>query len=68
VRPDDLVSTAAEIPDDIATERLELKVLPREWYEMRNESSSAFGDRWIRAGTTVALHVPSASRRMECGC
>lgn len=40
-------------------------MLPRKWYEMRDESLRAFGDRWIRAGTTVALHVPSAAIRGE---
>ncbi len=65
LRPDDLISIAAEIPDDVATERVEMKVLPRRWHEMRGESLRAFGDSWIRAGKTMALHVPSAAIRGE---
>jgi RES domain-containing protein len=65
LRPDDLVSIEAELPDNLAVDRLELNSLPRKWYELRDESLSTFGDRWIRAGKTVALHVPSAAIRGE---
>jgi RES domain-containing protein len=65
LRPDDLVWIAAEFPDNIASERLDLKLLPRKWYELRGESLRTFGDRWIRAGRTVVLHVPSAAIRGE---
>jgi RES domain-containing protein len=59
LRPDDLVSIAAELPDDLAVDRLDLNSLPRKWHE--HESLTAFGYHWIRAGKTVALHVPSAA-------
>ncbi len=65
LQPDDLVSIAAEIPDDVVTDRLDLKSLPRKWYELRDESLKALGDRWIRAGKTFALYVPSAAIRGE---
>jgi RES domain-containing protein len=65
LQPDDLVSIAAEIPDAVATERLELKSLPRKWHELGSESLRAFGDHWIRAGKTIALNVPSAAIRGE---
>jgi RES domain-containing protein len=65
LRPDDLVSIAAEIPNDVTSERLDLRSLPRKWYELRDESLRAFGDHWIRAGKTMALHVPSAAIRGE---
>ena len=65
LRPDDLVSISAEMPDGIATERLDLKSLSRKWYELRDESLRTFGDRWIRAGETLMLHVPSAAIRGE---
>ncbi|MGB6385253.1 MAG: RES family NAD+ phosphorylase [Terriglobales bacterium] len=65
LRPDDLVSIAAEIADDIHTDRLDPSVLPRKWHELRDESLRTFGDRWIRAQETVALHVPSAAIRGE---
>jgi RES domain-containing protein len=65
LRPDDLVSIEAEFPDNIATERLNLKLLPRRWYEQRGDSLRTFGDRWIQSGKTIALHVPSAAIRGE---
>src|SRR5271163_496200 len=65
LRPDDLVSIEAQIPGDIAVGHLELKSLPRKWYELRDESLRTFGDGWILAGQTVALHVPSAAIRGE---
>src|SRR5271167_1188756 len=43
LRPDDLVSIAAELPYDLATERLDLKYLPSKWQALRNESLTAFG-------------------------
>jgi RES domain-containing protein len=65
LRPDDLVSIETELPDNVRTERIDLKSLPRKWYELRDESLRTFGDRWIRAGRTIALHVPSAAIRGE---
>jgi len=65
LRPDDLVSIAAELAEDVNIENLELKSLSRKWHEMRDESLRAFGDEWIRAGRTVALRVPSAAIRGE---
>jgi len=65
LRPADLVSIEAEIPGDMATERLDLHSLPRKWYELRGESLRTIGDRWIRSGSTVALYVPSAAIREE---
>lgn len=65
LRPDDLVAIQAKLPDDLPTERLQLNSLPRRWHEIRDESLRAFGDRWIRAGKTIALHVPSAAIRGE---
>ncbi len=65
LRPDDLVSIEAEMPDDMVTERLDLRSLPRKSYAMRGELLRNFGDRWIRLGKTVALHVPSAAIRGE---
>jgi RES domain-containing protein len=65
LRPDDLVAIEAELPADIAAERLDLKSLPRNWYELRDESLRAFGDSWILARETIALRVPSAAIRGE---
>jgi|SRR5437868_6479914 len=44
LRPDDLVSIAAEMPDDIASERLDLRSLSRKWYELRDESLRTCGE------------------------
>lgn len=65
LRPDDLVSIEAELPDHLRTERIDLKSLSRQWYELRDESLRAIGDRWIGAGKSLALHVPSAAIRGE---
>jgi RES domain-containing protein len=65
LRPDDLVSIQAELPDSLSTERVELKTLSANWYKSRRESLRHFGDEWCRAGKTVALHVPSAAVRDE---
>jgi RES domain-containing protein len=63
--PSDLVSVEGEIPDAVAIDRLEIKVLPGRWRESRDESLRAFGDEWIRGGETAALLVPSAAIRGE---
>lgn len=63
--PADLVSIESELPEGIATEHLDVRSLPSDWYRLRDESLTTFGDRWIRAGETVALHVPSAAIRGE---
>ncbi len=65
LRPDDLVSIECELPDDIQMARLRPDDLPRHWYTTRSESLRRFGDSWIRAGSTVALRVPSAAIRGE---
>jgi RES domain-containing protein len=42
-----------------------LKLLPRNWHRLRDESLKKFGDRWIEKALSVALHVPSAAVRGE---
>jgi RES domain-containing protein len=65
LRPDDLVSIEAALPDNLAVERLDPDSLPRKWFELRDESLSVFGDGWVRAGKNVALLAPSAAIRGE---
>lgn len=65
LRPDDLVSIEAEVPEGLRTERLDIKSLPRDWYQLRDESLRAYGDRWIRNSTSTVLYVPSAAIRGE---
>jgi RES domain-containing protein len=65
LRPADLVSIEGEVPEDLEIARLDLRDLPAKWYASRDESLRNFGDRWIKAGRTVALLVPSAAIRGE---
>ncbi len=65
LQPDDLVSIEAEIPTGLAVEHLDLRSLPRKWYELRDDALKIIGDRWIRGGKAVALQVPSAAIRRE---
>jgi len=65
LRPNDLVSIEGEIPDDIEIARLDPAALPAGWQESRDESLRRFGDKWIRAGRTAAILVPSAAIRGE---
>ena len=65
LRPDDLVSIQAELPDGVASERLEVRSLPANWHKLRGEALRHFGDEWCRAQKTVALQVPSAAVRGE---
>lgn len=65
LRPADLVFIEGEIPDAIQTGRLDLKGLPADWYETRDESLRRFGNDWIRSGKSAALLVPSAAIRGE---
>jgi len=65
LQPADLVSIEGEIPDALEIARVDLKALPANWRESRDESLRRVGDDWIRAGRTAALLVPSAAIRGE---
>ncbi|MBI1996199.1 MAG: RES domain-containing protein [Deltaproteobacteria bacterium] len=65
LRPKDLISIEGNIPDGLEISRVDLKTLPANWHETRDESLRRFGDDWIRAGQTAALLVPSAAIRGE---
>jgi RES domain-containing protein len=60
LQPKDLVSIEGEIPDGIEITRLDVRVLPSNWHETRDQSCRRFGDEWIHSGNTVGLLVPSA--------
>ena len=65
LQPKDLISIEGNIPDGLEISRVDLKTLPTNWRETRDESLRRFGDDWIRAGQTAALLVPSAAIRGE---
>jgi len=65
LQPRDLVSIEGEIPHVVEIGRLDLKALPTNWHETRDESLRRFGDEWVHAAQTVALLVPSAAIRGE---
>ena len=65
LQPDDLVSIRAELPQELATDRLSVDLLPADWESSQDEALREFGDEWIRAGKTVGLQVPSAAIQGE---
>ncbi len=65
LQPKDLISIEGNIPDGLEISRVDLKTLPANWRETRDESLRRFGDDWIRGGQTAALLVPSAAIRGE---
>ena len=65
LRPDDLVSIAADLPAGLPTTRIDPAALPSNWESRRDESLTRFGDDWLRAAKTAALLVPSAAVRGE---
>jgi RES domain-containing protein len=65
LRPADLIAIEGLIPETLEIGRVEMKTLPAHWYETRDESLRAFGNKWIQGGKTSALLVPSAAIRGE---
>jgi RES domain-containing protein len=61
LQPDDLVSIEAELSDEVAVERLDVKSLGQRWYERKDEALKKIGDEWVAQARTVALYVPSAA-------
>ena len=59
--PGDLVAIAAEIPDDVEMESIDVRGLPRGWRRYPAPADlQALGTEWIRKGRTAILAVPSA--------
>jgi RES domain-containing protein len=63
--PNDLVSIAGEIPEDIEILTVTVENLPAKWHRSREESLRKVGDAWVREGLTAALLVPSAAIKGE---
>jgi RES domain-containing protein len=59
--PADLVSVAADLPEDLGVEHVRLADLPGQWRLTPAPSKLAdLGTVWLRGMTTAALAVPSA--------
>ena len=65
LRPDDLMSIEAELPDDEPAGRVEPATLPANWHSAGLDTLRRIGDAWIRGGETLALFVPSAALHSE---
>jgi RES domain-containing protein len=63
IDPEDLPATyqllAVDIPDDVPFETVDASELPPEW-RGQDAATRAAGDRWLQAGRTPLLRVPSA--------
>ena len=58
--PDDLIAIVIELPDDASRDVMSVGELPDDWNRVGDHPScTARGERWARAGSTLALFVPS---------
>jgi len=60
--PDHLVMLEAHVPDKLV-ETLDLKTLPRRWYEIDNKACGAIGTDWLRSQRSLGLKVPTVPVR-----
>jgi len=58
--PTGLVSLMAEVPDNLAVERVEVEELPHGWRRTDNKLLQQLGTDWVKSQRSVALIVPSA--------
>ena len=59
--PSDLVSIRVEIPGEILIETIDTATLPANWRrDPYPRELQLIGDRWLLAGSSVCLRVPSA--------
>lgn len=58
--PDDLQLFEIEVPDDAPVATLESEHLPPDWKEVGSPGCAGTGDRWLAAGESLVLVVPSA--------
>lgn len=59
--PVPLVSLAAEAPDTLVVERIDVAQLPRDWRRTENRHLQQLGSDWLRSLRSAALIVPSAA-------
>ena len=59
--PSDLVLAIAEVPDEVAVERITAEALPTDWRDSPAPPSlSEIGNNFVKRGEHLALVVPSA--------
>jgi RES domain-containing protein len=58
--PEDLRLFEIEVPDDASFTSVEPRTLPADWTEPGSPACIEVGDRWLAAGESLALQVPSA--------
>jgi RES domain-containing protein len=67
--PDDLVLASAEVPDDLARERIEARDLPANWRDPAAPPElTKFGDEFVRRAEKSLLLAPSALVPQEYNC
>ncbi len=67
--PTDLVIAVADVPDDMARERVEARELPANWREAAAPPELArFGDQFAQRGERCLLLVPSVLAPNENNC
>ena len=60
LEPDDLVTIAIDVPDDMRVDTIPAGELPYAWRGVPAPLSlAALGDRWLREGTSAVFDVPS---------
>jgi RES domain-containing protein len=64
--PDDYVSVAVEIPDDVAITTFSQNDLPADWWRNPHQIETLqMGSAWVSKRETAILSVPSAVVRQE---
>jgi hypothetical protein len=56
----------AEVPEDVAIERVDIEHMPAGWDAPDAQVARRFGDQWIEEARSAALVVPSVVARAEC--
>ncbi len=61
IAPADLVQLEIDVPDDLEIHQIHVRGLPKDWISYPAPPRlQRMGDRWLSAGTTPVLQVPSS--------